>query len=286
MNLFLMLLPAIAWGILPLAVAKVKGQPINQIFGTAVGTLLASVVVFLVMRPSISTLNFILAMVTGAFWVMGQLGQYTGFRELGVSQTMPISTGLQLVGTSLIGVLIFGEWASTSAKLFGALGIVLLIVGSIFTAVHDSGIQQEPNPRRKSTLVMLVLTTIGFLVFNTIPKAMSSSGLAIFLPESIGMVMAVLAYVAVTRQPQVLRAKASWQSVLAGLIFSVASVSYILSVRANGVNSAFVVSQLSVVLSTLGGMLFLHEHKSCRELIFTLLGLVLIVAGAITTTMF
>lgn len=73
MNLFLMLLPAIAWGILPLAVAKVKGQPINQIFGTAVGTLLASVVVFLVMRPSISTLNFILAMVTGAFWVMGSV---------------------------------------------------------------------------------------------------------------------------------------------------------------------------------------------------------------------
>ncbi len=281
-----MFLPAIAWGVLPLFVAKVKGQPINQIFGTAIGTLLVSIIVFLLLRPTLSWQSFLLAVVTGFFWVMGQLGQYTGFREIGVSQTMPLSTGLQLVGTSLIGVLVFGEWASTSAKLFGALGILLLIVGSIFTSVHDSGVQQEANPQRTRTMVMLVLTTVGFLVYNTIPKAMAASGLAIFLPESLGMVVAVLVYIAITHQPQVLRQKASWQSVLAGLIFSVAAITYILSVRDNGVNTAFVISQLSVVLSTIGGMVFLHEHKSGRELFFTLLGLVLIVIGAITTTVF
>jgi len=49
----MMLLPAIAWGILPLAVAKVNGRPVNQIFGTALGTLLMSVIVYFILRPQI-----------------------------------------------------------------------------------------------------------------------------------------------------------------------------------------------------------------------------------------
>lgn len=199
---------------------------------------------------------------------------------------MPISTGLQLIGTSLIGVLIFGEWASTNARIFGAVGIVLLIVGIFLTGVHDRGIKGANQKSQTGTLIMLVLTTIGFLIYNAIPRAMTASGLAIFLPESVGMVIAVLLYILFTRQPEVFRAKASWQSLVAGIIFSFAAITYILSVRDNGVNSAFVVSQLSVVLSTIGGMVFLREKKSRRELIFTIIGLVLIVVGAITTTIF
>lgn len=286
MGIILMLLPALAWGILPLAVARVNGKPVNQIFGTAVGTLLVSFVVYVVLRPAISLPSFILAALAGGFWIIGQLGQYNAYRSIGVSQTMPISTGLQLIGTSLIGVLIFGEWASVNARIFGAVGIILLIVGIFLTAVHDHNGQTTNQKSQTGTLIMLVLTTIGFLVYNAIPRALSASGLAIFLPESVGMVIAVLLYILFTRQPQVLHEKASWQSLLAGIIFSFAAITYILSVRDNGVNSAFVVSQLSVVLSTIGGMVVLHEKKSRRELFFTIIGLVLIVVGAITTTIF
>ncbi len=283
MNIVLMLLPAIAWGILPLAIARVNGKPINQIFGTAVGTLIVSIVVFMVMRPTISIASFVLAALAGGFWIIGQLGQYNAYRSIGVSQTMPISTGLQLIGTAFIGVLIFGEWASVNAKVFGIIGIVLLIIGVFLTAKKDKG---EQKNTQTGTLIMLVLTTIGFLVYNSIPRAMTSSGLAIFLPESVGMVVAVLLYIIFTRQPQVLRDKTSWQSLMAGFIFSIAAITYILSVRDNGVNSAFVVSQLSVVLSTIGGMIFLHEKKSRHELTLTIIGLVLIVSGAIITTIF
>lgn len=283
MNIVLMLLPAIAWGILPLAVARVNGRPINQIFGTAIGTLIVSIVVFLVMRPTISVTSFILAALAGGFWIIGQLGQYNAYRSIGVSQTMPISTGLQLIGTAFIGVLIFGEWASLNAKIFGVIGILLLIIGVSLTAKKDN---KTSGNNQTSTVIMLVLTTIGFLVYNSIPRAMTSSGLAIFLPESVGMVIAVLLYIIFTRQPQVLKEKASWQSLLAGFIFSIAAITYILSVRDNGVNSAFVVSQLSVVLSTIGGMVFLHESKTRHELLLTIIGLILIVGGAIVTTIF
>lgn len=283
MSILLMLVPALAWGVLPLTVSEVKGRPVNQIFGTAAGTLIVSLIVFFITRPQISLANFLLAALTGGFWIIGQLGQYSAYKSIGVSQTMPISTGLQLIGTSMIGVLLFGEWASVNAKIFGIIGVLLLIVGVFLTSKKD---QKQTSGSQTGTLIMLVLTTIGFLVYNSIPREMSSSGLAIFLPESIGMVLAVLIYILFTRQPQVLREKASWQSLIAGFVFSIAAVTYILSVKANGVNSAFVISQLSVVISTLGGMIFLHERKTAHELTLTIIGLILIVIGAVITTIF
>ena len=37
------------------------------------------------------------------------------------------------------------------------------------------------------------------------------------------------------------------------------------------------------VISTLGGILFLHEKKTQKGLIYTVIGLILIVAGAVLT---
>lgn len=283
MNVVWMLLPAVAWGVLPLIVSQLGGRPVNQIFGTAVGTLLASVVVQVVLQPTINLAGFLMAAVAGAFWIIGQLGQYTGYANIGVSKTMPISTGLQLVGTALVGVFLFGEWGTVLAKVIGALGVLLLVIGVILTSIQDRQDQHQAHQNR--TVVMLVITTIGFIVFNAIPKALSASGIAIFLPESVGMVVAVLVYLMIRRQGTVLIERSSWTNILGGLVFSVASLTYTLSVSQNGVNTAFVVSQLSVVLSTLGGMAFLHERKSHRELALTLSGLVLIVIGAIVTTL-
>lgn len=283
MNIVWMLLPAIAWGVLPLIVSQLGRRPVNQIFGTAVGTLIASLVVQLIVHPAINVTSFIMAMIAGAFWIIGQLGQYTGYANVGVSKTMPISTGLQLVGTSLVGVFLFGEWSTTIAKLVGGLGVLLLVIGVIMTSIQDR--QEVTGSNQRRTIVMLIVTTIGFIVFNAIPKALSASGIAIFLPESVGMMVAVIVYMLISGQGRIVAERASWLNIIGGLVFSVASLTYIVSVSQNGVNTAFVVSQLSVVLSTLGGMVFLHERKSKRELVLTLSGLVLIVIGAVVTTL-
>jgi len=283
MTILWMLLPAIAWGVLPLLVSRLGGRPINQIFGTAIGTLIVSIIGQVILHPTINLTAFLMAAVAGAFWIIGQLGQYIGYANVGVSKTMPISTGLQLVGTALVGVCLFGEWATTAAKVIGVIGIVLLVVGVIMTSLHDR--QEQAGDNQTRTIIMLVLTTIGFIVFNAIPKALSASEIAIFLPESIGMVVAVLVYMLSRGQLKIMRERVSWLNVLGGLVFSIASLTYIVSVSQNGVNTAFVVSQLSVVISTLGGLLFLHERKSHRELILTLSGLGLVVIGAIVTTL-
>lgn len=284
MSIIYMLIPALAWGVLPLAVARIKGKPINQILGTTVGTLIVGLITLPFIKLNIDAKTFWMAALAGAFWVIGQLGQYTGYAKVGVSETMPISTGLQLIGTSLVGVVIFGEWGSTSAKIWGFIGIALLIIGAILTSVSDSGTSEGNKSNQTGTIIMLVCTTLGFIVYNAIPRALSASGIAIFFPESVGMVLAVLVYLVFTRQLGELKAKSSWQSLIAGFIFSIAALGYIMSVRDNGVNTAFVVSQLSVVISTLGGMLVLGEKKSKKGYIFTISGLILIFVGAILTT--
>lgn len=284
MKYIYMFIPALAWGILPLAVSKIKGKPVNQIFGTTVGTLIVAVLALPMIKTAIDAKTFMLAALAGAFWVIGQLGQYTSYARVGVSETMPISTGLQLIGTSLVGVTMFGEWPTANAKLWGFIGIALLIVGAIFTSFSDKNTSEGSEKNQVGTLIMLVLTTFGYIIYNSIPKAMTASGLAIFFPESLGMVIAVLVYMLASGNAKEFTNKSSWQSLLSGFIFAIAAIGYILSVKDNGVNTAFVVSQLSVVISTLGGMLFLHETKSKKGYIFTLVGLALILVGAILTT--
>ena len=108
----------------------------------------------------------------------------------------------------------------------------------------------------------------------------------IFLGETIGMMIATLIYLIGSKQIKVLKEKQSYQVIPAGIIYAIAALSYIISVQMNGVNLAFVMSQLCVVISTLGGIVFLHEQKTKKGYIYTVIGLVLIVAGAVLTSVF
>lgn len=287
MNYLFLFIPAIGWGLMPLFVAGVKKSNIyHQIVGSVLGAFLFGVVVTLIKRPAFSMTSFLLAMVAGAAWVVGQCGQYYSYSKIGVSETMPLSTGLQLIGVPLVGVLIFGEWASTQAKLFGFLGILALVVGVAFTSLTDKGTAEGNKQNQTSTMIILALTTLGYITSSSIPKALKGDGVMIFLGQTIGMMIATFIYIVATKQLKVLKEKESYQVIPAGVIFAIAALSYIISVQMNGVNLAFVMSQLCVVISTLGGIVFLHEQKTKKGYIYTAIGLVLIVAGAVLTSVF
>ncbi len=287
MNYLFLFIPAIGWGLMPLFVAGVKKSNIyHQIVGSVLGAFLFGVVVTLIKRPAFNMTSFLLAMVAGAAWVVGQCGQYYSYSKIGVSETMPLSTGLQLIGVPLVGVLIFGEWASTQAKLFGFLGILALVVGVAFTSLTNKGTAEGNKQNQTSTMIILALTTLGYITSSSIPKALKGDGVMIFLGQTIGMMIATFIYIVATKQLKVLKEKESYQVIPAGVIFAIAALSYIISVQMNGVNLAFVMSQLCVVISTLGGIVFLHEQKTKKGYIYTAIGLVLIVAGAVLTSVF
>ncbi len=55
------------------------------------------------------------------------------------------------------------------------------------------------------------------------------------------------------------------------------------SANENGVATAYIITQLNVVISTLGGMYILHENKTPKEKKLTIIGLLLIVVGSMVT---
>ena len=197
MAFLIALINIVAWALIPLTVRK---SPASQIAGMGIGTSATALIIYLFTRPAFDLVIWTVALCAGALWTIGQMGQFISFKRIGVSGTIPLSAGFQLVGNSLIGV--------------------------------------------------LVGTTI---------------------------------YVLATHSGRVYRQRATWHNALAGIEFSIGTLFYLFSVKHNGVTDAFIYSQLSSILSTFGGILFLHEHKTHREMIYITIGLVLIVGGSIMT---
>jgi glucose uptake protein len=265
--------------LIPLITGKVKNsRPTNQIFGVGLGASLFGIVFWLFNRPDVSGRIFLLSMISGMCWAIGQLGQFIAFTKMGVSKTMPISTGLQLVGNTLIGVLIFGEWQTSQQYLLGSLALVLIIAGVALTAISPDSKQDHAFGK---DLLFLLLTTIGYWIYSAFPKTVSASSQALFLPQMLGILLCAGLYVLFSKQTQILREPATYWDMFAGLSFGVAALAYIYSAKANGVTLAFIYSQLCVIISTIGGMTLLGEHKHGKELTATLAGLALIVIGAI-----
>lgn len=281
MNIVIALLPAIGWGVMPWIVNKVPAsKPSNQILGVGLGATLVGIIVTIAKQPATSLPVFLISLLSGAFWTIGQIGQFISFTKIGVSKTMPISTGLQLVGNTLIGALIFSEWHSQNDFLFGSIALLVIIVGVILTAYTEKDADESKKATKKDFL-FLILTTVGYLVYSAFPKTISANAESMFLPQTLGILLGAIIYLLFSKQQVAFKQKASYLDILAGIAFGIAAYTYIISAQLNGVTNAFIYGQLSVIISTLGGMTLLGEKQEGKELLTTLAGLALIVVGAI-----
>lgn len=283
MGVLLALIPAIGYGVQPLIASKVGGSPSNQIFGTGFGAAIVGVIMWLIFGTATGS-TFWWAFLAGALWSLAQAGQYMAFTHIGVTKTMPISTGLQVVGTSLIGILVFGEWAGTQSKIIGAFAILLVIIGVAMTAVTDKKSGNSSGESIGVGLAILIPTTIGYWAYSALPKALGSvSGTKLLLPEMLGIFVGAIIFNIVRTKGKSFKQVESWKNGAVGIVFGISSLAYIFAAQDAGVATSFVITQMNVIVSTLGGLLLLHESKTPRELRFTLSGLVLIIIGSVTT---
>lgn len=283
MQYLVALIPALGWGLMPLIVGKMGGSEANQIFGIGAGASIIGLIAFLVMHPTVSWPAFIFSMVCGALWSTAQIGQFVSFKRMGVSSTIPLSTVFQLVGNSLIGIMIFGEWRGAKALTIGLIALLIVIIGAIMTSVTDSKADSKVTA---ANVLFLLVTTIGYWVYSAFPKIpfladQSSEG--IFLPEVLGILVGAILYELFTGRAKAFTQKEQYTNILAGLSWGVAALAYIFAARSLGVNTAFILTQLNVIIATFGGILILHEHKTRRELRYTIGGIVLIVIGSVCT---
>lgn len=282
-NILLALLPALGWGIQPIFLKKIGGDATNEVLGFGLGALIMGVLVQLSFAPGTLSLEaFLIAFISGSFWIFGQGGQVLAYDIIGVSKTMPLSTGFQLLGTSLIGVFIFGEWPGIWNKVFGALALFLMIFGAYLTSVEPKDGATDQTQKLFYGIQVLLVTSIGYWVYSAAPRLIAANGLEIFFPQMLGIFLGAVVYTLWTRKKAFVE-KASWRSSLVGLIFSAASLAYIFSAQANGVTLAYILTQLNVVIATLGAIFILREKKTALQLRLTYLGLGLIVLASVIT---
>ncbi|MDD6865730.1 MAG: GRP family sugar transporter [Lactobacillus sp.] len=271
------------WGFMPLITGKVGGSEANQIFGIGAGASLVGLIAFLLIHPQVSMKAFLFSLLCGALWSTAQVGQFVSFKRIGVSNTVPLSTVFQLVGNSIIGVLIFGEWHSARALTIGFIALAIVIVGAMMTSFTDRSNGQSVTTK---DVLFLLVTTIGYWIYSSFPKMpilAHEDSVGIFLPEVLGILLGAIIYDLASGNAKAFTQKEQYTNILAGISWGIAAFAYIFAARMIGVTVAFVFTQLNVVIATFGGILVLHEHKSPRESKFTFWGIVLIVIGSIAT---
>ncbi|WP_455662629.1 GRP family sugar transporter [Pradoshia sp.] len=269
------LLPALAWGSLVLVSEKLGGDPKSQTLGITTGSLLFGLVMYFIQQPEMSMTVWIIGMISGAGWAIGQLNQFNSVQNMGVSKTVPISTGLQLLGTTFFGVVIFKEWSGTMTIILGLFAIAAIIAGIILTGVGQ-GKDSEEGSKKKGAM-FLGISTVGFVLYVVIVRWYDLDGWAAILPQGLGMFIATL-LISFKDKPF---NKYMVRNVLTGIMWAIGNIGLLLANPLVGVAIGFSFSQMGIVISTLGGIFLLGEKKSKKQLTFIIIGCALVIAGGV-----
>ncbi|PFR34445.1 RhaT/GlcU family sugar-proton symporter [Bacillus cereus] len=278
MDILLAILPALFWGSIVLFNVKLGGGPYSQILGTTLGALVFSIGVYIFIKPVLTPVVIIIGIISGLFWALGQANQLKSIDLIGVSKTMPISTGMQLVSTTLFGVIVFHEWSTTTSVVLGVLALLCIIIRIVLTSLQS---KEEKNDEQtgnfKKGIVMLLISTLGYLVYVVIIRLFGIDGWSALLPQAIGM---VLGGILLTFKHQPFN-KYAIRNIIPGLIWAAGNMFLFISQPRVGVATSFSLSQMGIVISTLGGIFILGEKKTKRQFIAIVIGIIFIIAAGI-----
>ena len=273
------LVPMFAWGSIGFVSNKIGGKPNQQTLGMTLGALLFAFVVWLFVRPEMSVSLWVFGIIGGMLWSIGQNGQFRAMQYMGVSVVNPLSSGAQLVFGSLIGAIVFGEWSKPIQYTLGIIALILLVIGFYFTSKRDSdNVETNEMTDFGKGFRALTYSTVGYLsytiLFNNIMKF---DALAVIFPMSVGMVLGAMIFMKfrIQFEPVVLK------NTLVGLMWGVGNIFMLLAAAKAGLAIAFSFSQLGVVISIVGGILFLGETKTRKEMRWLTIGIACFIVGAV-----
>lgn len=282
--------PLIGWGFFPTIASKIGGKPVNQIIGATFGTFIFALVYNLIQGISLPTgASLVWSIISGIGWASAQIVTFYSFTLIGSSRAMPITTAFQLLGASLWGVFALGDWPSGTDKLIGFVALILIIIGAWMTTWSENK-TAEGSSKLKQAVIVLLIGEIGYWAYSAAPQAAHIDGSQAFLPQSIGMCLVAIVYAIFLKlknrnEKFALAEAVSYKQIISGFFFAFAALTYLISAQPNmnGLATGFILSQTSVVLATLTGIWMLHQSKTKKEMVVTILGLVLIIAAAAMT---
>ncbi|MGN1279604.1 MAG: GRP family sugar transporter [Limosilactobacillus sp.] len=295
-GLIVALIPAIGFGSEIISMQLIGGSFVNKCMGMGLTTLLFGAVVYFVKMPTLAPHQIIGATICGAGEALGLIFQVKSLNLVGATMTMPISIGEQLIGNNLIGAIFFGEWATTGKWIYGISAIVVIIIGIFFTSYHEK--KSKGSDVKKGNLLLLI-SSLGFIAYGSAPNAFDLTGWDVLPPEAVAIFVTYVVVgslqkeklpaasldgasaTAVSSRVPSMWNKYTWKNMITGAFDAIANFTLIFSIAMNGESVGYTMSQMSVVISTLGGFFILHEARTKKETAYTIAGLILVVIGAI-----
>lgn len=269
-------IPILSFGLIPVIGTLIGGKPTEQSMGIALGGFVFSLIVVLLRRPEMTPHIFIIGFLSGVFWSIGSVGQFMGINALGVSRATPMLNGGQIIGTSLLGMML-GDWVSATAKTYGFIALFLIIVGIVFTSYkQQDGTGQKPQ-WAKGILINLI-AVLGFTAYVGILKYYQIDGWSSIFPQSIGQITAIFVIGLIYFKSQSFT-KYSFRNSIIGVIWGIGNIALLLSQVSLGLAIAYPVSQAAVIVSVFGGVLINKERKTRKEWLFAGIGIAVICAG-------
>ena len=280
MSLLIALVPMIAWGSIGLVSGKIGGSANQQTLGMTIGALLFSIVVFFVIQPTLTTATLIVGFISGLFWSLGQNQQFHSMKYMGVSVGLPISTGMQLVVNTVAGAVFFHEWTKTKDFVVGFIALAFLVFGVYLTARQDD----DSQPKTSNSMLdfnkgirALIFSTVGYGVYTIIINATGLDPWGLILPQSIGMLVGASFFAF----KKVKVDRFVWMNMTTGLLWGLGNICMLLTMREIGLAISFSLSQMGIIISTLGGIFLLGERKSKKEMFYVIFGCIFVILGGI-----
>lgn len=284
-GILLALIPMVSWGSIIFVSSKIGGDANQQTFGMTLGAFIFALVVFVIRQPKLDLTTVMVGLVGGGLWSLGQSGQFNAAKSMGVSVAGPLSSGAQLVIGSLVGVLAFGEWTKPIQYFLGITAIILLVIGFYFSSKKDDNHQTDTNRYNLGKgLRAIAYSTFGYVMYATLFNNLSEvifnvkiDTLTVILPMSVGMMAGawIISGGKLKLETVVLK------NIPVGLMWGIGNIFMLLAAAKAGLAIAFSFSQLGIIISTIGGIVFLGEKKTKNELIYIVIGTVLFIVGAV-----
>lgn len=123
----------------------------------------------------------------------------------------------------------------------------------------------------------MLISTFGYLVYVVVVRLFDVSGWAALFPQAVGMVAGGLILTFRHKPFNFYVIK----NIIPGLIWAAGNMFLFISQPRVGVATSFSLSQMGIVISTLGGIILLGEKKTKRQLIGIAIGIILIVAAGV-----
>ncbi len=320
MYFLLALVPALLYGSMGIVLMKSGGDSRQQTLGLATGSLVVGTILALFMGLNTDATTILVSFGAGLVVGLATYFQIRAFHKIGVSRVMPLTTGGQLLGISLLGILLFGEWLGTMALPVGIVGLALVIFGAVLTsweqseedgadtdddvvaapylpmAVVDSRDPVALTETKKPTagrpeewfsgIIDTLISTGLFIAFPIIIRFWDVDPLRSFFFQTVGVVLAsfVLTFPFFSKElgrVDTRLSKYTLRAFIPGIIWGVGVVIMQFSQIKVGVAVGFSLSQLSVIIATFGGILILKEKRTRKEMVTISIGVAVLVVGAL-----